>query len=189
MSANGFKAYIDVGVQPQFTETIGLNAWFRFGVFSDFEDVSSEALRSQGRIEGVFTLSPEVQLFAGIIYMDRERVKIMPTGGIVWTPRDHLVVKLIFPNPKISKRLWTGSRADWWGYINADYGGDSWGIKGLGKTDYNDIRVGLGLEFETISRVGGYVEFGGSFGRELYSNHHKWASPSDVLYLKTGFIF
>ena len=189
MSPNGFKAFLDFGVRPQFNDVFGLNAWFRFGVFSDFKDVSSKSLRYQGRIEGIFNVSREVQIFAGIIYMDRARVKIMPTGGVVWTPRDDLVLKLVFPNPKISKRLWNNGNSEWWGYVQADYGGDSWSIKGLGKTDYNDIRVGIGLEFETISRVGGYFEFGGSFGREIYSNHTKWASPPDVIYLKTGFVF
>ncbi|MDR0869808.1 MAG: hypothetical protein LBN39_03365, partial [Planctomycetaceae bacterium] len=188
MSPNGFGAFLDLGMQPQITENFGLNAWFRFGVFSDFKHVASEALRYQGRVEGNFTVSPEMKLTAGLIYMDRARIRLMPTGGVIWTPRDDLIVRLVFPNPKISKRLWKSS-SEWWGYVQADYGGGCWSIDGLGKTDYNDIKIGTGVEFETYTRVGGYFEFGGSFGRELYTAGHKWASPPSVLYLKTGFIF
>jgi hypothetical protein len=189
MSPNGFGAFIDFGMQPQFNEVFSLNAWFRLGLFSDFKHVSSESFRYQGRLEGIFNVSPNVQISAGIIYLDRVRLKMLPTGGIIWTPRDDLVLKLVFPNPKISKRLWNSGNAEWWGYLQGDYGGGSWSIDGIGQTDYNDIRIGAGLEFETLTRIGGYLEFGGSFARELYSHHHKWAEPPSVLYLKTGFIF
>ncbi|MDR0336308.1 MAG: hypothetical protein LBI18_04385 [Planctomycetaceae bacterium] len=189
MSPNGFGAFIDFGMQPQFNEVFSLNMWFRLGVFSDFKHVSSESFRYQGRFEGLFNVSPNVQISAGIIYLDRVRLKILPTGGIIWTPRDDLVLKLVFPNPKISKRLWNSGNAEWWGYIQGDYGGGSWSIDGIGKTDYNDIRIGAGLEFETLTRIGGYLEFGGSFARELYSHNRHWAKPPSVLYLKTGFIF
>ncbi len=189
MSPNGFGAYLDFGVQPQFNDIFGVNAWFRFGVFSDFKKVGSESLRYQGGIEGVVNLSRDMQLVVGFRYLDRARVKMLPTGGIIWTPRDDWRLRLTFPDPKISKRLWQTDRAVWWGYIRAEYGGDAWSISGLGKTDYNDIRFGLGLEFETIAHVGGYFEFGGSFKRELYSQHTKWADPPSVIYLKTGFVF
>lgn len=188
MSPNGFGAFLDLGMQPQITENFGLSTWFRLGVFSDFEHVSSDALRYQGRIEGNFNLSPELQLTAGLMYMDRARIRMIPTGGIIWTPRDDLIVRLVFPNPKVSKLLWKDN-TEWWGYVQADYGGGSWNINGLGKTDYNDIKIGAGIEFETYTRIGGYFEFGGSFARELYTNGQRWASPPNVLYLKTGFIF
>jgi hypothetical protein len=189
LSPNGFGAFVDFGMQPQFNEVFALNAWFRFGLFSDFKHVSSDSFRYQGRLEGIFNVSPNVQISVGIIYLDRVRHKIMPTGGIIWNPRDDLVLKLVFPNPKISKRLWNSGNAEWWGYIQGDYGGGSWSIDPIGQTDYNDIRIGAGVEFETLTRIGGYLEFGGSFARELYSRHHKWAEPPSVLYLKTGFIF
>lgn len=189
MSPNGFGAYVDVGMQPQFNDVFAVDAWFRFGVYSDFKKVKSDAIRFQGKAAGIFTVSPDIKIVAGVMYLHRERIKILPTGGVIWTPRDDWILRLTFPNPKISKRLWTGDRAEWWGYVNADYGGDSWYVQDLGKTDYNDIRVGIGIEFETHSRVNGYFELGGSFNRELYSRNRKWASPSDVIYFKTGIMF
>jgi hypothetical protein len=188
MPPNGFGAYLDLGMQPQLTENFGLNTWFRFGIFSDFKDVNSDAWRFQGRLEGIYNMSPEMQLVGGIICMDRARVRLMPTVGVIWTPRDDLIVRMVFPNPKVSKRLHKGT-AEWWGYVQADYGGGAWNVEHLGKTDYNDIQFGAGIEFETLTRVGGYFEFGGAFARELYSGGNKWASPPTVLYLKTGFVF
>jgi len=188
MSPNGFGAFLDFGVQPKFNDIFSLIAWGRFGVFSDFENVSSDAWRYQGRLEGVGVLSPTMQLHGGVIYYGRARVKLLPTVGVVWTPDENWVLRLVFPNPKVSRRLWTGTQADWWGYVHMDYGGGSWDITDLGLTDYNDVRLGMGIEFAAPSRIGGYFEFGGSFARELYYNGHGTNLPS-VLYLKTGFIF
>jgi len=184
----GYK-HLDIGMQPQFNETFGLIAWGRVGVFSDFEKVSSDAFRFQGRLEGTVKTSPQLKVHGGVIYYGRSRVKMLPTAGVVWTPNDDWVLKLIFPNPKVSRRLWTGPQADWWGYVHMDYAGGSWDIHGLGLTDYNDVRLGVGVEFAAPNRMGGYFEFGGSFARELYSHGDSWASPPTVLYLKTGFIF
>jgi hypothetical protein len=188
MSPNGFGAFLDLGMQPKFNDIFSLIAWGRLGVFSDFENFSSDAWRYQGRLEGVGVLSPQMQLHAGVIYYGRARVKLLPTVGVVWTPDDNWVLRLVFPNPKVSRRLWTGPQADWWGYVHMDYGGGSWDIKDRGLTDYNDLRLGMGIEFAAPSRIGGYFEFGGSLDRELYSNSGRTSLPS-VLYLKTGFIF
>lgn len=193
MSPNGFGAFLDFGVQPKFNDMFSLIAWGRVGVFSDFERMSSDAIRYQGRLEGVVHTSAQIQYHAGVIYYGRSRVKMLPTLGVVWTPDDDWVLKLMFPNPKIYRRLWTGPQADWWGYVHLDYAGGSWDINGInGLTDYNDIRLGAGIEFSMPNQIGGYFEFGGSFDRELYSHSEsprRWASPPSVLYIKTGIIF
>ena len=188
MSPSGFGAFLDFGMEPRFNDTFALIAWGRLGVFSDFRNVTSNAFRYQGRLEGVFTTSPQTQFHVGVIYYGRARVKMLPTVGVVWTPDEEWVLKLVFPNPKVSRRLWRGQHADFWGYVHIEYAGGSWDIKDLGLTDYNDIRLGTGIEFATQQRIGGFFEFGGSFARELYHGGNRTRLPS-VLYLKTGFIF
>ncbi|MGL4594138.1 MAG: hypothetical protein ACRCUY_05360, partial [Thermoguttaceae bacterium] len=84
-SQNGFSAFLHFGVQPRFNDTFALDAWFRFGAYSDFKQVTSKSMRYQGGIKGIFTVSPTVQVVAGAIYIDRAHYKILPTGGIIWT--------------------------------------------------------------------------------------------------------
>lgn len=189
VSPNGFGAFIDIGSQPQFSDNLALDVWFRTGIYSDYKNVTSKAFRFQGRVMGLFHVAPHLKLALGVTYLDRARVKLLPTGGVVWTPKDDWIFRLTFPNPKISKKVWHGGRAEWWAYVAGDYGGGSWDIDGLGKTDYNDMRVGIGIEFETLTRINGYFEFGGSFGRELYNGTMKRYKLPDVVYLKTGFVF
>ena len=190
MPANGFGAFLDFGVRPKFNDQFSLHAMGRVGIFSDFGKVTSDAIRLQGRIEGIYSYSPQWDIHLGVICLDRANVKMMPTAGLVWKPDDNWTLRMVFPNPKVSRKLWTGPQADWWGYVQVDYSGGSWDIKGHnGLTDYNDIRLGVGVEFASPSRWGGYFEFGGSFDRELYYEGQRQASLPSVLYLKTGFIF
>jgi len=186
---SGFGAFLGFGVEPRFNESFGLIAWGRIGVFSDFQNVTSDAFRYQGRLEGVFTASSQMQFHAGVIYYGRARVKLMPTLGVVWMPEDDWIFRLIFPSPKVLYRFYRGPQTDWWGYVHMDYAGGSWDIKGRdGLTDYNDLRLGMGVEFATRSQIRAYFEFGGSVARELYSRKERQSLPS-VLYLKTGFTF
>ena len=189
MPPSAFSSFLDFGIEPRFNDAFGLIAWGRIGVFSDYQNVTTDAFRYQGRLEGVFTASPRTQFHAGVIYYGRARVKIMPTLGVVWTPDDDWVLKLIFPNPKVMYRFHRGPQADWWAYTHMEYAGGSWDIKGYnGLTDYNDLRLGMGVEFATPGQVRGYFEFGGSVARELYNSEHRQGLPS-VLYLKMGVTF
>ena len=186
----GFSGFLDFAAMPKFNEVVSVDLGFRFGVYSDFEKVYSKSWRFQGRAIGHFKLSRTVDLAMGVLYLDRDRIKLLPTGGIIWRPQDDWEIRMLFPNPRITKRLFDNGRAQWRVYVQSDYGGDSWSLKNkeIGRFDYNDIRLGGGIEFETITRVKGYFEFGGAFGRELYSHGHR-EKLNDAIYLKTGIVF
>jgi hypothetical protein len=188
MPPNGFGTFLDFSVQPKFNDSFSLIAWGRFGISSDFNNMSSDAFRYQAHLEGIGRISPNMHLHAGVIYYGRARVKMLPTMGVVWKPDENWVFRLVFPNPKISRRLWMGPQADWWGYVRMDYSGGSWDIENYGLTDYNDIRLGTGIDFDSPGVMGGYFEFGGSFARELYYGGHSTSLPA-ALYLKMGIIF
>ena len=127
-------------------------------------------------------LSPHMTLKAGVWYLDRVQVKILPAGGLVWTPNADIYFNILFPNPKIAKRLTTWGNTEWWLYASGDYGGGTWTIKrntGLRRRrvhpadgtytrfDYNDIRVAVGLEFKTPRQLEGHFEVGLSCSRQL----------------------
>gem|GEM_PF-1879094 len=190
MPPNVFGAFLDFGLQPQFNEQFSLNAWGRVGVFSDFEKVTSDAVRYQGRLEGIYSVSRQLDIHAGVIYYGRANIKLLPTAGIVFAPDENWLLRLVFPDFKIQRRIWKSAQADWWGYVRLDYSGGSWSISSYpGLTDYNDIRLGAGIEFASPRRIGGYVEFGGSFDRELYYGGQRQADLPSVIYLKTGVLF
>ena len=180
-----------------------MNEWFggelaaRVGVYTDFQAFDVQSIRLTGSGMFVLTFSPSLKVKAGVWYLNRNYYKLLPTGGVVWTPNPDVRWDILFPNPKLAKRLATVGNTDWWWYVSGDYGGGNWTIKRgnepgtlvPGQTDqvnYNDIRVAIGLEFKRLDRLSGLVEIGGAFDRQLVytSNSPTFYYPSNTIFLR-----
>lgn len=173
-----YDAYLDAAWNPQLNAWFGGELNFRIGTYSDFMQVKDILIRYTGKGMAVLTFSPSVKIKAGVWYLDRNQIKLLPAGGICWTPNPDIYFNILFPDPKIGKRLTTWGNTDWWIYASGEYGGGRWGIErnsGIGAVtdgtltsfDYNDIRVALGLEFNTLRQLHGMFEVGGAFDREV----------------------
>jgi len=194
MPPNAFDAYLDTAWQPQLTDVLSADLAFRIGVYSDFQRVTGDSIRYTGRGLGVFSFSPSVQLRAGVWYLDRVRVKILPAGGIVWKPaHGDAIYEFVFPNPKLARRLTTVGDTEWWWYMRGEYGGGSWTVKResgmLDQADYNDIRFAFGLDFANLNGFAGMFEIGVAFEREIRyrSRMPEVYYPSTTFFLGTAF--
>jgi len=194
-NADAYAAWLDAGIEPRLNEQFRFDLWARLGVFSDFKKIDGNSIRLLGRGNVYVQLNSRTELVAGVIYLNRERVKMLPTGGLIWRPSDILECRLVFPDPKIARKLAQRNNTEWWGFVRADYGGNCWSFKTpLGdnqRLDYNDIRVSLGLEFRnpTTACADGYFEVGGLFDREFYGEGVRYASPSTSVYLGAGIYY
>jgi hypothetical protein len=200
-----YDPYLDAAWNPQISQVVGGELGFRVGVYSDFKKVVEESLRFQGHGLLVLSLSPSVQLKGGVVYLDRIRVKLLPAGGIVWTPSPDARFEILFPNPRIARRLWTYGNTDWWLYVRGEYGGGSWTVEQsntlpgappelanyIDQVDYNDIRIGVGLEFDTPRNWKGLFEVGVTFERELVfrSEIPGTFRPDPTVYLRAALAF
>jgi hypothetical protein len=175
MPPRTYDAYLDFAWNPWVTDFFGGELDFRTGVYSDFVQVTSQSLRVFGKGVAVVKLTPCLTLKAGLWYLDRVKVKMLPAGGLVWTPNADVYFDLLFPNPKIAKRLTTWGNTDWWFYGRGEYGGGVWTVKRNPDfynlrhdlVDYDDIRIAVGLEFKTPRQFSGYFEAGLACSREL----------------------
>jgi len=172
---NAYDAYLQAAWNPQVTPTFGGELAFRVGIHSDFRRVIDESIRYQGKGLGVLSLSPNMKVKAGVWYLDRNRVKLLPAGGLVWTPQGpdgNMRFDILFPNPKIAFRLSNYRSTQWWLYGRGEYGGGSWTVKRaagyMDQVDYNDIRAAVGMEFIRPSGFSGLFEVGVAFDRQLY---------------------
>ncbi len=169
-----YSAYVDTGWDPQFSPWFGMELGVRVGVYTDFNTFNSHSIREMGRGLAVINYSPTVQLKVGVVYLDRNHIKLLPAGGVFWTPDADTRWEIFFPRPKYTHRIaTTGTYQVWW-YVLGEYGGGAWTIRRQSGSeddfDYNDIRTSIGLEWvpETSnSALRGYVEVGGAFDREL----------------------
>ena len=152
LPAKAYDAYLDAAWHPQPMPWLGADLAFRIGVYSDFSAITSQSIRFPSHGLAVLSFSPSFQVKAGVYYLDRNMIKLLPAGGVVWTPNRDTRVEALFPNPKLAQRLTTVGTADWWLYARGEYGGGAWTVERalLGSphnsVDYNDIRVALGIE-------------------------------------------
>src|SRR5262249_50778265 len=154
--------------RPMVTQRLSADLGFRIGVYSDFSFVDSHSLRYISRGLGLYQLSPTWQLAAGVVYIDRNQIKLLPAGGLVWPPNPAVRWEILFPRPKIAQRLTTWRTTDIWGYLAGEYGGGAWTItRSVPGTpsvhdsiDYDDIRFSLGFETRGVGRLRGWIETG-----------------------------
>ena len=166
-----YDAFVDVGWTPQITYGLSADVGIRGGVYSDFSSLTSESFRLQGRGFGVWQTTDTHQWRAGVIYVNRLDIKLLPAGGLVWTPggpNGNVRFDILFPNPKFAYRVGSYRTNDLWWYLAGEYGGGSWSIKGPGQRfDYNDIRLITGLEWTGQYGLRGFVEGGWVLKREI----------------------
>ncbi len=169
-----YSAYLDIGWRPQLTTNLSAELGIRPGIYTDFDRVNSDSLRIKGRGLGLYRYSPQWQIVAGVIYLDRYDVKILPAGGVIWTPTPDVRWEILFPQPRLAQRWTTWGNTEWWWYIGGEYGGDGWTIERANGTadafDYDDLRLIGGLEFRPVGTLGGWqgqIELGYIFDRKL----------------------
>jgi hypothetical protein len=171
-----YDAFLDVGWNPQVNNWFGAELGVRTGVYTDFDHFSSDSFRVMGRGIGVVRITPALAAKLGVVYIDRNDIKLLPVAGVVWDPSPDAHYEVVFPRPKLARRWMTLANHNLWYYVAGEYGGGSWTVVRQGPpefvdaVDYNDLRVLLGLEWlpETQSGLRGFVEIGYVFDRELF---------------------
>jgi hypothetical protein len=185
-----YDAYLDSAWHPQINPWLSANLGVRVGAYTDFNTFNTHSIRIMGRGLGIITLTPTLQIAAGVVYLDRVLIKMLPAGGIIWTPNPDARYEILFPNPKLARRFTTLGNTDVWGYVAAEYGGGSWTIQRPGFTDqadYNDIRVMVGIESFGYRGMHGFFETGYVFDRQIiYRSGTPNFNPSDTLMLRAG---
>ncbi len=191
-----YDAFLDTAWHPQITPWLGANLGVRVGAYTDFNTFSTQSIRIMGRGLGVLTLTPTLQFALGVVYIDRVLVKILPAGGLIWTPNPDARYEILFPNPKLAHRWTTIGNTDVWFYATGEYGGGSWTMqRSMGgmvptfndQADYNDIRVALGLEAYGYRGMHGFFEVGYVFDRQIiYRGGAPEYNPSDTIMLRAG---
>lgn len=190
---NVYSAFLDAGWQTDPNQILGAELGVRVGVFSEFDILRGDSLRVMGKGLGSIRLTPVSTFKLGVYYLDRNKIKLLPAGGLLWQPNPFTRFDIFFPQPKIA-RYWrtVGTRDVWW-FAGGEYGGGNWTIdRDDGRedeVDLNDIRVSVGLEWGQSDwirqgRRTGFVEFGYVFDRELVYRQ----SPQDDTNLDDGFM-
>ncbi|MFK8110634.1 MAG: hypothetical protein AB8B91_00445 [Rubripirellula sp.] len=197
LPGSAYSGFLDVGWNSDPNQMFGTEFGVRVGAFTDFDTFNSDSIRTLGKALVNFRLTPASTVKAGVYYIDRNKIKLVPAGGILYQPNPYTRLDLFFPQPKLSRYWRTVGTRDVWGYIGGDYGGGSWTIKrdnGVeDSVDINEIRLTLGMEWGTTDfiRAGrrtGFFEIGYAFDREVEyrKNSTNNIKPSDGIMFRAG---
>ncbi|MBN1851195.1 MAG: hypothetical protein JW829_00665 [Pirellulales bacterium] len=199
-----FDAYLDGSWEPSVNEWLSGDLGARIGVYSDFSHVTTDSIRYMGRGLGVLSFTPTIKVALGVWYIDRNHIKLLPAGGVIWTPNPDTNFRILFPNPKLAHRFTTVGTAEWWWYFTGEYGGGSWTIRrdknvnpsvlypgGIesDNIDYNDMRISFGLEWIGQRGIRGHIEAGYVWDREILydeSKSPKSFKPDDTIMVRAG---
>ena len=168
---NAYSAFLDAQYITDPNLQVGAELGFRIGVYTDFDTFNTHSLRIQGVGLGTVRLTPTTTLKLGVMYLDRNRIKVLPAGGILWQPSPQVRFDIYFPQPKLASYLATINNQELWWYVAGEYGGGAWTIERADATsdriDINDIRVSIGLETMGQGRLSGFAEVGYVFHRQV----------------------
>jgi hypothetical protein len=195
-----YDAYLDFAWYPRVNQWLGAELGVRTGVYSDFDHVTDQSVRILGRGLASVSLTPQLDILFGVVYLDRLKIKILPAGGVYWRPTPEWDAYLVFPNPKVRKYWANVGNTKFYWYTAGEYGGGTWTVDRpaaganprIGdQIDLNDIRVIGGVEWETQTQIRGHVEAGYVWDREILfrSGQPGDFNLNDTIMLRAGIDF
>ena len=118
--------------------------------------------------------------------------------GLTWTPSPDVKFDLVFPKPKISRRVYfcgaCGQDVQDWVYIGGELGGGTWAIEradgGGDVYSYRDVPCVLGLERKSFRMISSRFEVGYVFARKITLDQAASdVFPPDTLMLRGGLTY
>lgn len=197
MPPETYDAYLDTTWKPQITPRLSADLAVRVGLYSDFNFISYQSVRTPFRALGLYAMNPQLTFVAGVVYLDRLSVRILPAGGVIWVPDPDSRFELLFPRPKLSHRIATVRNSNLWGYVEGEYGGNTWTIHRAEPgfsgdlVDYNDLRLSLGTELIGFNALCMNFEVGYVFNRRLMyqSGITPTTYPHGTVMVRGGFTY
>lgn len=161
-------------------ETIGMlpigDRWFVQAAlapsfFTDGQNTGRKAVRLPGRVLAFWKYSDTLTFTGGILYLDRDDVKAIPSAGLLWNPNEDWKYEICAPRPRIAWRFSHDEDSARWGYIVGEFGGGTWAIqRASGLNDVatlSDYRLMAGYERKWTNGRSWLMEAGYVFSRTL----------------------
>lgn len=193
LPAQLYESWLQVRWLSKVGERFGVDLAVAPGWYSDFVNDTSAALRITGHGFGAWEARKDLRVVAGVIYLDRYDVNLLPAGGLLWTPSERQRHEIIFPRPRFAWRLADDGRAAHWAYLAGEFGGNQWAVhRDSGLNDvvvYHDYRLLVGWERRPADLGASWrLEAGWVTGRlvEYYLTDTGDVRPADTFLVRAG---
>ncbi len=178
----------DFQVEQPLSRKLSLTVGATPGLYTDWENLSSEAVRVPGRIFLSYMKSPKLILIGGVVYTAQPELPIIPAAGLIWIPSEKWRLELIAPRPRLVYRA--NERLQLYGQFSFD--SSTYAIHAAGRDDlleYRDFRVSMGTEWTTKQKLRLYGEVGAAFARDLDLMFQPDNTIDPGLFLRAGVRF
>lgn len=192
---NLYETYVDMmwvpRVSPRWTGIVSVAPSF----YSDFESGTQDGFRLTGKGFVRFDAVPErLQMIAGVLYLNRHDIRILPAGGLIWDPNPDVHYEVIFPRPKFAHRIAYGNDWENWLYLAGEFGGNSFDITRTDGTPATiilyDNRISFGFERKRNGGAGWRIELGVVFNRRVeLTNPTVESNPGTTAMVRGGITF
>ncbi len=193
----------DADVEFRHLRRFGQGPWammaaITFGQYSDFDSGDADAFRITGQAFAVYEKTPGKKWIVGVVYLNREGLRIIPAAGLIYQPDPDTKWEAILPRPRVAWRLPDAnvqSDDQRWIYLGGELGGGVWSIRRpLAQMQdvitYNDYRILAGYERKIIGGWSRRFEAGYVFARELqFTSATPDVSLEDSLFMRVGLTY
>lgn len=156
---------------------------------TDFEK-ATQIFRLPWHAIAVYQADTNWRWMAGVMDLDREDIQLLPVAGLTYAPPDgDVLIDLVFPRPKIARRITSTENEKVWLYVAGELGGGSWAINRTSGTrdivTLRDLRLLVGLETTTKKSHASRLEAGWVFDRVVdYRSNVGNYRPSDTAIIR-----
>ena len=173
MPPETYDAYLDTTWKPQITPRLSADLAVRVGLYSDFNFISYQSVRYSVSRIGVVRHESATDVrcrrrvpgsFVGAHFAGRRR-------DLGTRPR--FALRAVVPAAEAFAPHRHGANSNLWGYVEGEYGGNTWTIHRAQPgfsgdlVDYNDLRLSLGTELIGFNARRMNFEVGYVFNRAL----------------------
>ncbi len=189
-----YSVWVEFQYMKQFTPQWAMQLAVAPGLYTDFRNTSSDAVRITGRALAFYAKSRQTQIAFGVVFLDRENVFALPAVGLIHSPSETVRLEAIFPRPRAMFRVKKGATGEGWVYLAGEFGGGSWAIERANGTDdivtYGDLRLIAGFEWRNGPVRRAFVEGGWVFERDVeYDSGLGDFSPDQTGMIRAGVAF
>lgn len=188
-----YDLYLDISWRPIDHERGGFAFGVTPGFYSDFTHVDGNAFQLTGWGLANYRLGPNWNLVGGLAVVRQLKSKLLPIGGVIWTPNEDTRLEFLIPRPRIAQRLWQRDSGEMWCYLAGQFGGGAWSVADTATQNvlvsYSDLRLMLGIEMFNIQGRDLTLEVGYVFSRDISVDHTSLLAPDPTFLLQASVAF
>ncbi|MGI8979377.1 MAG: hypothetical protein ACR2FY_09135 [Pirellulaceae bacterium] len=188
-----YDLYLDVSWRPIDHENGGFAFGVTPGIYGDFARLDGDAFQLTGWGLANFRFGPHWNVVGGVAVVRQLNSKVLPIGGVIWTPNEDTRLELMIPRPRIARRVWQQESGELWCYLAGQFGGGAWSVADTPTENvlvsYSDLRLVLGMETINTQGYELALELGYVFGRDISVNRTTVFSPDSTFLLQATIAF